>query len=303
MWYTVCRKPHKGTDKDDDKEREKAMATEKNKKYELTDETQVLADGRVLLRIRAVSDFTLSNGSTVHAGDLGGWVEKEDNLSQTGKAWVYGDARVYGEARVYDDARVFGKASVYGSAEVFDSARVFGSAEVYNAAAVYDSARVYGEARVGGSAAVFASALVYGKARIYGYAEICGDARVYEEAVVHCDSVVCGEARVYGTADVGCSARVNGSAKITGDARVESSLDYAVFKNTWSSGRFFTYTRSDRMWTVGCFRVTGDELIAKAYKDSELSGQCYETIVRAQEAIEKATDYGKQISDTAEGMA
>ena len=276
------------------------MATEKNKKYELTDETQVQADGRVLHRIRAVSDFTLSNGATVHAGDLGGWVEKEDNLSQTGKAWVYGDARVYGEARVYDDARVFGKASVYGSAEVFDSARVFGSAEVYNAAAVYDSARVYGEARVGGSAAVFASALVYGKARIYGYAEICGDARVYEEAVVHCDSVVCGEARVYGTADVCGSARVNGSAKITGDARVESSLDYAVFKNTWSSGRFFTYTRSDRMWTVGCFRGTGDELIAKAYKDSELSGQCYETIVRAQEAIEKATDYGKRKSSATE---
>ena len=276
------------------------MATEKNKKYELTEETKVLQDGTVLHRIRAVRDFTLSNGATVHAGDLGGWVEKEDNLSQSGKAWVYGDARVYGEARVYDDARVFGKASVYGSAEVFDSARVFGAAEVYNAAAVYDSARIYGEARVGGSAAVFASALVYGKARIYGYAEIFGDARVYEEAVVHCDSVVCGEARVYGTADVGGSARVNGSAKITGDAQVESSLDYAVFKNTWSSGRWFTYTRSDRMWTVGCFRGTGDELIAKAYKDSELSGQCYETIVRAQEAIENATDYGKRKSSAAE---
>ena len=276
------------------------METDMNKKFELTEGTMVLDNGKVLHRIRAVSDFTLSNGATVHAGDLGGWVEKEDNLSQTGKAWVYGDARVYGEARIYDDARVFGKASVYGSAEVFDSARVFGSAEVYNAAAVYDSARVYGEARVGGSAAVFASALVYGKARIYGYAEICGDARVYEEAVVHCDSVVCGEARVYGTADVGGSARVNGSAKITGDAQVESSLDYAVFKNTWSSGRWFTYTRSNKMWTAGCFHGTGAELIEKAYKDSDLSGRCYESIVRAQEAIEKETDYGKRKSSAAE---
>ena len=287
-------KPNKGTDKDNGKERTKAMATDMNKKYELTEEKMVLDNGKVLHRIRAVRDFTLSNGATVHAGDLGGWVEGEDNLSQTGKAWVYGDARVYCEARVYDDARVFGKASVYGSAEVFDSARVFGSAEVYNAAAVYDSARVYGEARVGGSAAVFASALVYGKARIYGYAEICGDARVYEEAVVHCDSVVCGEARVYGTADVGGSARVNGSAKITGDAQVESSLDYAVFKNTWSSGRFFTFTRSNKMWTVGCFHGTGEALIAKAYKDSELSGRCYESIVRVQEAIDKAMEHSSK---------
>ena len=246
VWYTVCRKPHKGTDKDNDIERTKAMGTEKNKKFELTEETMVLDNGKVLHRIRAVSDFTLSIGATVHAGDLGGWVEKEDNLSQSGKAWVYGDARVYGEARVYDDARVFGKASVY------------------------------------------------------GYAEIFGDARVYEEAVVHCDSGVCGEAHVYGTADVGGSARVNGSAEITGDAHVKGPYDYAVFKNTWSSGRWFTYTRSDRMWTVGCFRGTGDELIAKAYKDSELSGQCYETIVKAQEAIENATDYGKRKSDAAE---
>ena len=41
------------------------------------------------------------------------------------------------------------------------------------------------------------------------------------------------------------------------------------------------------MWSVGCFFGTGAELIAKAYKDSEKSGKCYEAIVKAQEAIEK----------------
>ena len=48
------------------------------------------------------------------------------------------------------------------------------------------------------------------------------------------------------------------------------------------------------MWTAGCFRGTGDELIAKAYKDSELSGQCYEAIVRAQEAIDKAMEHSSK---------
>ena len=42
------------------------------------------------------------------------------------------------------------------------------------------------------------------------------------------------------------------------------------------------------MWQAGCFRGTGDELITKAYKDSLLSGRCYEAIVRAQEAIDRA---------------
>jgi hypothetical protein len=42
------------------------------------------------------------------------------------------------------------------------------------------------------------------------------------------------------------------------------------------------------MWRVGCFLGTGEELIKKAYKDSETSGRCYEAIVRAMEQIEEA---------------
>ena len=82
-------------------------------------------------------------------------------------------------------------------------------------------------------------------------------------------------------------AIVGGSARIYGTAVVSCIRDYAVYKNTWSSGRWFTYTRSDGMWTVGCFRGTGDELVAKAYRDGKLSGQCYEAIVRAQEAVDR----------------
>ena len=83
------------------------------------------------------------------------------------------------------------------------------------------------------------------------------------------------------------NAWVSGNAKVYGDAEVKSSEDYCVYKNTWSSFRWFTYTRSNKMWSVGCFHGTGAELIAKAYKDSEKSGKCYEAIVKAQEAIEK----------------
>lgn len=38
------------------------------------------------------------------AGELGGYVEKEENVSQDGNAWVYGNARVSGNAWVYGDA-------------------------------------------------------------------------------------------------------------------------------------------------------------------------------------------------------
>ena len=94
------------------------------KKYDFTGET-LKWYGRTLSRIRALKDF-----GDVEAGDLGGWIEKEENLSHEGEAEVYGEAKVYGEARVCGQAEVYDKAKVYGEAEVCDEARVCGQAEV-----------------------------------------------------------------------------------------------------------------------------------------------------------------------------
>ena len=83
------------------------------------------------------------------------------------------------------------------------------------------------------------------------------------------------------------NAWVSGNAQVSGNARVKKTADYIVLKNNWSSGRYFTYTLSNKMWKVGCFYGTGEELIKKAYSDSELSGKCYEAAVRYVEALEK----------------
>ena len=82
------------------------------KKFEFTGETKILLDGTVLHRIKAIVRIE-SDAGNVEVGDIGGWIEKEDNLSHDGNAWVSGKAEVYG------DARVFGNAWVYGNAEVF----------------------------------------------------------------------------------------------------------------------------------------------------------------------------------------
>ena len=65
------------------------------KKYEFTGETKVVF-GRALRRIKAVVKF-----GAVEAGELGGWIEKEENLSHSGNAWVSGNAEVYGNAEVF----------------------------------------------------------------------------------------------------------------------------------------------------------------------------------------------------------
>lgn len=95
---------------------------------------------------------------------------------------------------------------------------------------------------------------------------------------------------VSGDAMVSGDARVSGDACVRGNARVSDNADYIVFKNWWSSGRYFTWTRSNNMWSVGCFFGTGKELIAKAYKDSETSGREYERIVNYVESIIKTNE-------------
>ncbi len=72
-----------------------------NKKYKLTKNTKEYF-GKTLYQIEAVVSF----GSIVK-GELGGWIEKEENLSQVyGNAWVSGDAQVSGDARVSGKLRL-----------------------------------------------------------------------------------------------------------------------------------------------------------------------------------------------------
>ena len=219
------------------------------KKYELTTETLQFA-GRTLHRIKAVKDF-----DSIKAGEFGGWIENEKNLSQDDNAWIYGNAMVFDNAKVYGNANVSGNAKVYGNANISYYAKVYGNANVFGNANVSDYANVFGNAEV------------------YDYANVSDYAKVY------------GNAEVYGNANISYYAKVYGNAVIKGDAIVHDAVDYIVFKNFWSSGRYFTWTSSNNKWSVGCFYGTGEELIKKAYADSEKSGREYERVVRYVESI------------------
>ena len=159
------------------------------------------------------------------------------------------------------DCWIHGEAKVFGNAKVYENAQVFGSAEVCGYASVKGDAFVFGRAKVYGSAFVKGNAFVFGRAKVYGWAKVFGKAQVF------------GDAKVYG------------NAFVKGDAIIKTGRDYIVFKNWWSSDRYFTWTRSNNMWNVGCFYGTGKELIKKAYADSEYCGKEYERVVRYVESI------------------
>ncbi len=138
-----------------------------------------------------------------------------------------------------------------------------GNCWIYNEAIAAETSEVFDDALVYGSSLIFDNAQVHGETRVFGGVEIYGNARVFGDATIR------------------------GYIAICGDAIIKQDSDYLVFKNNWSSGRYFTYTKSNKMWSVGCFRGTGQQLIEKAYQDSELSGQMYEKYVRFVESLEE----------------
>lgn len=66
------------------------------KKFELTTNTKMFL-GKKLFQIKALINF-----GDVEAGELGGYIEKEENLDYDGDAWVSGNACVSGNAWVYN---------------------------------------------------------------------------------------------------------------------------------------------------------------------------------------------------------
>ena len=202
------------------------------KKYEFTGEVKYIGR-KILHRIRAVRDIPEYE---IKSGDMGGWLETEENLSHNGAAWVANSACVMDSARVTDSALVMGTACVTGKARVTGSARVTGKASVT------DSARVMGSARVTGEACVTGNACVTGKARVTG------------------------EACVTGNACVTGKARVTGKAWVSGNARVMKSSDCITIGAIGSRNDTTTFYRgADGKIYVsrGCFNSTIDDFAAE----------------------------------------
>ena len=99
------------------------------KKYELSTDHTIKLGRRTLYRIKALIDF-----NNVKKGDLGGYIEGENNLSHDGNCWVYDNAMVFGTAVVFDNATVHDNAAVNGYAIVRSNAIIAGNAIISESA-------------------------------------------------------------------------------------------------------------------------------------------------------------------------
>lgn len=85
------------------------------KKFRLLEDDTIIVGGKTLYRIEALRDF-----ADVKKGDKGGYIEKEENLSQEDNCWVSDNAWVC------DNARVRGNICVCSNAWVCSNAQLIG---------------------------------------------------------------------------------------------------------------------------------------------------------------------------------
>ena len=101
------------------------------KKYEILKDTEKDFFGHNVYRIKALKDF-----SDVKKGDIGGFVESEDNLSQEGNCWIYDNAIAC------DNSVVGGHAKVKNYAKICDNAFIDDNSVVMEYAVVGDNVTV-----------------------------------------------------------------------------------------------------------------------------------------------------------------
>ena len=123
------------------------------KKYELTN--PIIHNDQKLYQIKALRDF-----SDVKAGDLGGFVMSEENLSHDDNCWIYDDAIATNHARVRDDALLAGEATLSDYAVLQDRATLDDSCTVSGHAIVKDNAIVSEYATISGHSIVSKRALI-----------------------------------------------------------------------------------------------------------------------------------------------
>ena len=170
------------------------------KKYEFVEnDVIVLDDNTTLRRIRALVEIEY----LCKPGDLGGYIEKEENLSHEGKCWVYGNAWVHGNARITDNVHVFDRAVVCGNVKMsghssaFNNAHLSGNVQLIDAS-VSNNARVSGNVVLDG-AAIVDNATIAGHVTIRPGVIISYRAHITKQSDIVCMQVGTSNLAIYKT--------------------------------------------------------------------------------------------------------
>lgn len=217
------------------------------KKYEILKDQAITMNGSTIYRIKALKNF-----GDVEAGDMGGFVESEDNLSHEGPCWIYGDAMVYHKAKVKDNAIVRDYVHVFNNARVMENAIVEGHARVSDDSTVFGNARVKDNANVFGRGIIHGFAIVQDNATVFEQARICGETIIKDYAQVSGHIMV-------SRGEITNSVVLFGIGEINFD--ISAKDDWTFYRNPCVDSGFITTSTKIDIWNYRFFSGTAEEFI------------------------------------------
>lgn len=207
-----------------------------NSKYKLIKSNITNKFGTTLFRVKSLKDFNVINNKgelllEVKKGDLGGFVETENNLSQFDCSWISEKAMVYDNAIVRDNAYVYGAVNIYNKAIIAGYANVRCYADISGSAIIKDNAFISGHAIIKDSVKIDGDATVLDNAIIKDNVQLLDKSFVYENATVYGSAIITGETRIRGDARV-ADIHIKDNMTIEHNAFINSPFNYLKIVST-----------------------------------------------------------------------
>lgn len=236
-----------------------------SKKYEiLKDDYRFIGDAKIY-RIRLLVNGVVPNAKK---GDLGGFVQNEENLDQNGSCWLYDNsiamerARVYENAKLYDDAIIFENARASGNARMKDYSRVFQYAHITEECSIEGHSSVKHDSIVKGDTLLLHNSAVSGSACVES-CRLFDNSRISSRSYVY-DCVLRDNALIIGTPD----SDVIEYAEFGKDAFIMSRDDYIYIRNLGQENKPCSFYRTKNGINVKIDFFNGDiELFRNLVKD------------------------------------
>lgn len=239
-----------------------------------------------LYQIRALRDFNcpykinpddeILGQTLIKKGELGGYVEKEENLSHEGGCWIFEDAEVLDNARVEGNARLVGRSLVRDNAVVKGYSCLAASAYVWGNAILDGCTVMKGQVSIGGNSTTNGYVSINGNSQVRGDSVLdgyiyLGGTVVVEDAKVTGSVHLCGQYRV--------SFDIDGNKGVAAYRTTEPIFDQNGYDVERNSFEYVIASTKEDIWTVYDFRGTGDELIQRVEENYPTSTEYYRNLV------------------------
>ena len=262
-------------------------------KYELIKESKTYFEGREIFRIRALKNF-----GTVKAGDVGGWVCSENNLSQEGDCWIYN------EAKCLDNAMIFDNAKMYDNSVMCNNAKMYNNAIMLNNSTMFDSSRMYDNSTMFNNAMMFDNSIMLNDSKMFNNSVMRNNSEMYDNALMGDNAKMFDNSRMYDNAKMFDNSRMYDNSKMYNNSEMYDNAILDKDKLLYSSinksyKKIFQHhcerrsltailtEENEILYSIGCqIGITKEKFIDRIYNDCEVRGKGLEEYPYRQEYLD-----------------